>query len=305
MRNWFYIFLFSLCAMSAGAQSIVSINKPHHYSFMPKGNYSGIVHIGGDRFAMVDDKAGTDGFVVLTIRFDSITGDISHISYDGYRSSKLPNRDMEGISYLPQLNQVIISGEADNRIWRYDTLGHRLTQPFDKPKIFEKLPGNYGLESLTYNEKTGLVWTCNENLNDTVYLQSYTPDGKPARCYRYPLDAPEAKAPGSPYAHGVSELCALDDGKLLVLEREVYVAKQKIGSWVRCKLYVTDLTHKHLLTQWKTRINLTHQDFANYEGMCLAGQLSGGRKILLLVSDSQNQYGGILKDWFRTIVIQP
>jgi hypothetical protein len=31
--------------------------------------------------------------------------------------------------------------------------------------------------------------------------------------------------------------------------------------------------------------------------------LADGRQVLLLVADSQNQYKGLLRDWFRTIVL--
>ena len=61
---------------------------------------------------------------------------------------------------------------------------------------------------------------------------------------------------------------------------------------------------KHLLAEWKTSLTLFHQDFANYEGMCLGPKLNDGSQVLILCADSQNQYGGILRDWFRTIVFR-
>jgi hypothetical protein len=55
-----------------------------------------------------------------------------------------------------------------------------------------------------------------------------------------------------------------------------------------------------LLAKWRTR-NLR---FANYEGMCLGPVLDDGRQVVVLVSDSQNQYGSLLKDWFRTLIVR-
>lgn len=48
--------------------------------------------------------------------------------------------------------------------------------------------------------------------------------------YAYRMDAPAIRKRPQTYAMGVSELCVLPDGQLLVLEREVYVPKSKIGA---------------------------------------------------------------------------
>lgn len=122
---------------------------------------------------------------------------------------------------------------------------------------------------------------------------------------------------------GVSELCTLPDGRLLVLEREAFVPQQKIGAFCHCKLYVVDpavsvlvplssplspdvpCMQKTLLTEWRTSLTLLGRSFANYEGMCLGPCLKDGSQVLLLVSDSQDQYGGVLRDWIKSIVIAP
>ena len=97
---------------------------------------------------------------------------------------------------------------------------------------------------------------------------------------------------------------------------------KKFGSFVKNKLYSVDTNtsqqidsdkpltgaspymEKRLLTEWKTSLILFHQDFANYEGMCLGPKLNDGSQVLILCADSQNQYGGILRDWFRTVVFR-
>ena len=38
--------------------------------------------------------------------------------------------------------------------------------------------------------------------------------------------------------------------------------------------------------------------------MCLGPKLVDGSQVLLLVSDSQNQAHGVLRDWFRSIIIR-
>ena len=61
---------------------------------------------------------------------------------------------------------------------------------------------------------------------------------------------------------------------------------------------------KTLVATWKTSLELLRQNLANYEGMCLGPRLADGSQVIVLCADSQDQYGGVLRDWFRTIIIR-
>ena len=61
---------------------------------------------------------------------------------------------------------------------------------------------------------------------------------------------------------------------------------------------------KRLIHSFVTKLKLFDNSIANYEGMCLGPTLTDGSKTIILVSDSQNQYAGVLKDWFKTIVVK-
>ena len=117
------------------------------------------------------------------------------------------------------------------------------------------------------------------------------------------------------YRHGASHndliCCSGDLGSayagLLVLEREAFIPEEKFGAWANCKLYHFSPdaeVPKHLVHEWKTDISLFHQDFANYEGMCLGPRLADGSQVILLVADSQHRYMGVLSDWFKTLVVR-
>jgi hypothetical protein len=95
----------------------------------------------------------------------------------------------------------------------------------------------------------------------------------------------------------------MNDGTLLVLEREFYVTSFKLGSWVVNKVYriYPGYNGKQLITQWRTSLSLGSFNLANYEGMCEGPQTADGRHVIIFCADSQNQYKGVLKDWFRTI----
>ena len=108
-----------LCSLSAMGQKPQKFHK-----VLPPGNYSGITALGDNRYAIVSDKSEEDGFFVLKIVIDSIKGRITSFENEGFRSSGLPNRDMEGICYRPSTNTVFISGEKDNEVYEYTLDGH-------------------------------------------------------------------------------------------------------------------------------------------------------------------------------------
>lgn len=163
-----------------------------------------------------------------------------------------------------------------------------------------------------------------EDSNKEEYSEqvSSKKDSRYMATYAYQMDQPSTHKKADIYVMGVSELCALPDGQLLVLEREAFIPKIKIGAFCKCKLYLvnplnseefsmkenfssdTPFLKKRLLAEWKTGLSLSKRSFANYEGMCLGPKLEDGSQVIILLSDSQDQYAGVLKDWFKTIVIR-
>lgn len=163
-----------------------------------------------------------------------------------------------------------------------------------------------------------------EDSNKEEYSEqeSSKKDSRYVATYAYQMDQPSTHKKADVYVMGVSELCALPDGQLLVLEREAFIPKIKIGAFCKCKLYLinplnseefsmkekfssdTPFLKKNLLVEWKTGLSLSKRSFANYEGMCLGPKLEDGSQVVILLSDSQDQYAGVLKDWFKTIVIR-
>ena len=163
-----------------------------------------------------------------------------------------------------------------------------------------------------------------EDSNKEEYSEqeSSKKDSRYMMTYAYQMDQPSTHKKADIYVMGVSELCALPDGRLLVLEREAFIPKIKIGAFCKCKLYLinplnseefsmkekfssdTPFLKKNLLVEWKTGLSLSKRSFANYEGMCLGPKLEDGSQVVILLSDSQDQYAGVLKDWFKTIVIR-
>lgn len=317
---------------------IIKVNKQHHFQKqIPKGNYSGITWIGGDRYALVSDKMPYSGFYIFQITLDPLSGDIVNMKNTGFYASSIPGHDEEDICFHPADSLLFIAREADNKIVGYDLRGHLTKKELTLPSVFKSAVSNYGIESLTYNAHTHRFWTTSEStlkedglqstfhnrVKNRLRLLSFDDNLQLVSQFAYQMDEPVQQLNASNQAIGVSSLAALDDGTLLVLERQILVTKNKLGSFVINRIYSTKpdlegtktignhtLTEKSpflaktLLLEWKTSLSIFHQNLANYEGMCLGPRLSDGSQVILLCADSQNQYGGILRDWFKTIIIR-
>ena len=309
------------------AVEVVKANRQRSFAgAVPPGNYSGVAWLGGSRYAVVSDKSPSDGFFVFDIRIDSVSGKIQSVSNEGFFSAGTPNRDQEGIACVPQAGKVYVSGERGNRVLEYSLDGRHTGRQLAMPEVFATAGGNYGIEALTYNAVTRRFWLTTEStlpcdgpqaaygnvVGNRLRLQCFDDSLQPGASFFYEMDLPEVRKRPTAYAMGVSGLCALDDGRLLVMEREFYVSRRKLGSWVKVKLFAVcpggckegTLLPKTKVMEFKTRLSLFSYRLANYEGMCLGPRLKDGSRVLLLVSDSQNQYGGVLKDYFRTVVIR-
>ncbi len=314
-RGWGLVIGCWLIAVGSFAQDRVMLNKQRSFhSTIPAGNYSGITWLGGNQYAVVNDKPLESGFHLFTIDIDPVTGDIRHASEDGFRSSGMPVRDEEGIAFFPQDSTLFISGEMDNEVLEYAMSGTLTGRKLQIPSVFKKAKKNKGLEALTYQSQTGKFYTISEEplKGDSLSrLQCFGNDLRPSGHWLYQMDRKTAGTQKGIHTIGVPALAAMPDGRLLVMEREAFKAKKSIGSFIYNKVYVVtpdkelegQLLEKKLLVSFTTKINLTARSFANYEGMCLGPRLADGRQVVVLICDSQNQYKGFLKDWLRTIVL--
>lgn len=313
-----------LVVINATAQ--VVLHEQHHFKkTVPPGNYSGITWLGDDKYAVVNDKSVTSGFHLMTIQIDSISGDILSVRENGFVSSNEPNRDEEGVCFVPHTNTLFISAEADGHVKEYEMSGRPTGRELAIPEIFQTAHKDFGLEALTYNAAIRRFWTTTENTlkadgkrpdihnksNNRLRLQSFDDHLNPCEQYWYESDSSMVKKNKGVTYLGVAGLAALDDGRVIVLEREVYLAPKKIGSFAHIKLYSVNPSlqqpgeklEKTLLVEFRTKMNLTNHRFANYEGICVGPRLTDGRQVLLMVADSQNQHKGMLRDWFRSVVI--
>jgi len=301
---------------------------------IPAGNYSGITHIGGDRYALISDKQEADGWTEVSIQFLP-SGDIREMQFVAHHYNTPmtgKTRDSEGIAYVAGKG-LYVSAENDQQIQELTEEGMPTGHSLSVPECFgvDNIYPNYGFEALTYDKENGLFWTTTEqglrtDVKDATSLsnpaptllrmQSFGIDGQPLQQYAYKTEAPTTKRSSRLFAFGVPELLAVNDTTLLVMERELNIPKRYNGAKCHIRIYsvntrlgepITDLTQplqdmdekkflpKKLLYAFSTGIRfLGRKNFANYEGMCLGPRLEDGRQTVLLVSDSQNRAGNPL-----------
>jgi hypothetical protein len=235
--------------------------------------------------------------------------------------------DLEGIAYNPKRNTIFVSDEAGPVIREYylksdgthkaGDVAKTLSVPDGGlPPVFAAIRPNLSLESLSSSANGSALWTANEEAlkqdgdasttdhGSVVRLLKLASDLKPAGQWVYTTDPIESSPPkgDSRERSGVSDVLALPDGRLIVLERELDVRKLSslhIPSF-RNRLYQVDFTDatevsgftdgligKDYTPVKKTLLWEKHFPLENYEGIALGPQLSDGTFSLVLISDNE------------------
>lgn len=264
-------------------------------------DYSGITALGDGRYAVVSDKESGAGFFVWNISVNPYNGALTSVVNEGWRGVEYDYaRDAEGIAYCHARHSVFVSGEEDQRILEHRLDGSLTGYEMDVPSAMGKdaIQPNRGFEALCYDSLRHLFWTTTESNLKTdsagvLRLLCFGDDLQLRSSALYTMDAPALPSTGREHIHGVVALCALDDGSLLVMEREAHIAKRYVGSRCVCTLFrfTPSTGDKKLIHRWSSKFTLANTRFANYEGLCLGPKLRDGRQTLLLISDAQGGYG--------------
>ena len=325
-------FVMLLTAFGLCAQEVQGFKQHNMKRWgIPAGNYSGIAHIGGDRYALVSDKQTADGWTEVSIAFRA-SGDIDRMKFIAHHYNPATAgkaRDSEGIAYVPGRG-LYVSAENDQKILELSANGAATGRSLSVPTCFStsNIFPNYGFEALTYDAGQGVFWTTTEQglrsdvATMTTYaspsptllrIQSFGFDMQPLQQYAYMTEAPIARHSPIHYAFGVPELLAFDDGTLIVMERELSIPRNYNRALCHIRLFSVvpgkgqaiaensiplreadsnTFLQKKPLYAFHTGIRLLgKKNFANYEGMCLGPRLADGRQTVLLVADSQNRAG--------------
>lgn len=262
----------------------------------PEG-LSDITKVSGDRYYCVNDRGGILYEVEVRIADDGSDG-----SFAVLRSVRLHSRiDLEGCAYDPLTRWVWVSDEHDTSIRAYSASSGAMVAKAAVPDVYIKNSRkNRSLEALAISPDGLKMYAANEDTLECdgepakkgaggiVRIQEFTRKDsadiwRPSRQLRYATDPLDGDGYKGMEISGVSAMCVLDDGRLLVLEREMS-RKNVLLPTLRCRLYEVDLripsktATKRLLWDRNTM-------FSNYEGVCQGPTLPDGRRTLVLVSD--------------------
>ena len=294
-----------------------------HRMPVASGEYSGITHVKDDVYALVHDKSTGGGIHLFNIPIDDagVVGAIQAKEVPG-NAGKAGGKDNEDIVYVASSNTLYVSAERDQSIREYTVEGEPTGRSMEVPEDLKAIQRNAGFEALAYDSERGYFWAATEKslkeegLQDNIIrLQRFSGTAPDAR-YLYMIGQPtatdEQKASAQVYVHGLSAMTALEDGRLIMLEREVLVPgggiiEKALGAFTLSTLYLVDpLNDKSGILEKKivTRIVTSALNLANYEGMCLGPKLSGGRRALLLIADSQNGHGGLTGEYLQILAIK-
>ena len=309
--------LVSICLVATTGAGALTVSTVSHVGRPSSSVYgaaqiSGITYAGGDLFYAVDDNDGR--LYPITLSIDRSSGALAADGIAiGAGVMMSGGDDMEGCAFDPASGNVWISQETGALIREFNPATGALLRSATVPAVQGKYNGNYSLEALTISGDGKTMWTANEEaltvdgdlasssagsvvrltrfVRDSV-RDGWTPDGE----WAYVTD-PIGTEKDSNTRSGVSGLCALPDGTLLVLERRCY--QGGLFPDFNIRIYQVDFTGatdvsacqslkdgsyaqttKALLWQYAHG-----SDMPNYEGICLGPGLEDGSCVLVLVSD--------------------
>ena len=271
---------------------------------------SGLTYAGGSTFWTIEEKSGA--LIELQIGIDAGTGAITDVR-EVHRATALGG-NFEGIAFDPLLPKLWICEEEGNTIQAFDLEKGQISDTIEVP-VMRSARCNRGLEALSISSSGLDMWTCNENelpvdssaspgASEVVRLVHFTRATASApwkmadqRVYR-----PEQPISLDPrrqrkLRNGVSSLCLMENGDLLILERETDKLRP---ARCRTRIYRVDcegatnvMGHASLVSSdyVPVRKHLLYDGLtghAQYEGLTLGPRLADGSRVAILVSDASD-----------------
>jgi hypothetical protein len=288
---------------------------------------SGITRVGGDTYYAVCDSGGL--LHQMTIRIDHDTGVITGFVFGATVTLEgKGRRDLECVAWDDANRWVWVGDEKNGSIRAFQPVTGKLAKTLDVPEVYSAFRFNRSFEALSIRANGLEMWTCNEEAlcrsdafnkkglpvddgpratrehGSVVRMQKFvraTPqdDWRPAGQWAYVTDPIGGKNFVGKARNGVAEMCCLDDGTVLVLEREMSVKGGGIipmPSFL-CRIYqvdfagatdvsgITSLNGAKYRPVSKTAVFDRNTGLAMYEGLCLGPRLADGTRSMIMISD--------------------
>lgn len=288
---------------------------------------SGLTRVGGDMYYAVRDKGRF--LQLLTIRVDGTSGAITDCVYHTTVELKGQLRsDFECVAWDDANRWVWVGDEYDGSICAFQPVTGEKMKTLAVPPVYDAFRYNRSFESLSIRANGLEMWTCNEEAlcrADAVKKKGAPVDdgplatrahGSEVRIQKFARAVPQADwQPAGQWAYrtdpiggldflgksrnGVAEMCCLDDGTVLMMEREMSI---KSGGMIplpsfRCRLYQVEFAGATDVSAVMSLNGATYRPVAKkmvfdrdtglamYEGLCLGLRLADGSRSLLMISD--------------------
>ena len=260
---------------------------------------SGIAWTGGDSFFAVSDKKKV--LVPLTLKIDPASGRIASGEIGEPVPVPADAGDFEGVAYVTAAQTFYISAESGNAVLRFRP-GQPRAERLAVPPVFAQARRNLSLESITWNDTAKQFWIANEEAltpdgplataeaGSLVRLQRFDAKFRPTAQYAWRTEPAAFRYHGA--GSGVSDLCVLPDGSLIVLERGFGAAGLHLRLYLADFSNATDTTRRPALTTAdcvparKILLFERATGFTNFEGLTLGPRLADGTRSLLVIADS-------------------
>lgn len=281
----------------------------------PEG-LSGITWLAGFSYLAIDDSGGE--MYPLSVLLDPVRARPMSVAL-GTKVRLEGVTDGEGIAFDPLRGSVWVSDENGPHITEHDLRSGLRLSELKLPPQLARSRVNLSLEALTIAPDGLTLWTANEGtLNDDGTGSDWTTGcvvrlfrfvrkdargpWKAAGQFAYHVDPLGGRRIDDESRSGISDLCFLPDGRLLVLERELSAKKFRIPSF-RMRIYVADVTSATdvsscdrldgagIVPAAKKLLLESNTGFDMYEGLCLGPRLSNESSVLTLVSDGDGPAG--------------
>lgn len=227
------------------------------------GEMSGITWVDGNTWYAIADKQNL--LAELNISINPADGSMSSASIASTSTIGGVSGDYEGIAYSASRNSFFLSNEATNAVHEVNRTDLSQVFSYPSPTSFNNARGNLNLESLSMNRQGTLLYTANEEALSidgsratpdsptNVRIVQYSITGNTvgaglSELYQFvyqvdPIVQDDASGTTHDGQSGLSDMLVLPDGKLLMLEREVYYTRlfsiQDIPHF-RTRIYLVD-----------------------------------------------------------------
>ena len=326
----------TICALTAALAAVGMTLTPVGEVSLPglkpgqesPSGLSGITRVGGDTYYAVCDSGGL--LHQMTIRIDRDTGVITGCVF-GTTVTLEGNgrRDLECVAWDDANRWVWVGDEKDGSIRAFQPVTGKLAKTIDVPEVYGAFRFNRSFEALSIRADGLEMWTCNEaalcrrdavNKNgplvddgprttrdhgSAVRIQKFaraTPqsDWKPAGQWAYMTDPIGGRDFLGKSRNGVAEICCLDDGTVLVMEREMSIKAWSLMPSFLCRIYqvdfagatdvsgITSLNGAKYRPVSKKAVFDLNTGLAMYEGLCIGPRLADGTRSMIMISDGDS-----------------